>query len=96
MSCQNNNGGAGTLYDTIPKSLTVNNQNLSTESDTLLMDFPKKSLWTNVFVKDRAKVAVPLPWSRVQVSLLCLLVVIITFSCFTIRTFYRLIPGLLS
>lgn len=32
------------------------------------MEFPYKPLWINVFVKNNAKVNVPLLWSRVQVT----------------------------
>lgn len=66
--CPNNNGAAGTLYDAIPRSLTVSNHNLTTQTDTLLLEFPYQPLWTNVFVTNCAKVVVPLLWSRVQVS----------------------------
>ncbi|XP_008805792.1 uncharacterized protein LOC103718651 [Phoenix dactylifera] len=75
FGCPENSGAAGTFYDAVPKSLIVNNNNFSTETDTLLLEFPNQPLWTNVFVKNRAKVVVPLLWSRVQVqgqlSLLC-------------------------
>lgn len=40
---------------------------MSTNTDTLLMEFPKQPLWTNVHVRDHAKASVPLLWSRVQV-----------------------------
>jgi hypothetical protein len=66
--CPDNAGAAGTLYEAVPKSLIVSNNNLSTQTDTLLLEFPNQPLWTNVFVRNRAKVAVPLLWSRVQVS----------------------------
>ncbi|KAJ6840658.1 uncharacterized protein M6B38_118000 [Iris pallida] len=73
--CSENNGAAGTLFDAVPRSLIVDNQNLSTLTDTLLLDFPYQPLWTNVLVRNSAKVVVPLLWSRVQVqgqlSLLC-------------------------
>ncbi|KAG0456405.1 hypothetical protein HPP92_024193 [Vanilla planifolia] len=73
--CPTNNGAAGTLYDAVPRSLIVCNHNLSTQTDTLLLEFPYQPLWTNVFVRNHAKAAVPLLWSRVQVqgqlSLLC-------------------------
>lgn len=65
--CPDNAGAAGTLYEAVPKSLIVSNNNLSTQTDTLLLEFPNQPLWTNVFVRNRAKVAVPLLWSRVQV-----------------------------
>ncbi|AQK90687.1 hypothetical protein ZEAMMB73_Zm00001d008789 [Zea mays] len=66
--CPDNAGAAGTLYEAVPKSLIVSNNNLSTQTDTLLLEFPNQPLWTNVFVRNRAKVAVPLLWSRVQVQ----------------------------
>ncbi|GMI84352.1 hypothetical protein like AT5G11700 [Hibiscus trionum] len=73
--CPENAGAAGTLYDDVPRSLTVNNFNLSTDTETLLLEFPYQPLWTNVYIKNCAKASVPLLWSRVQVqgqiSLLC-------------------------
>ncbi|KAG2586486.1 hypothetical protein PVAP13_5NG039900 [Panicum virgatum] len=66
--CPDNAGAAGTLYEAVPKSLIVSNNNLSTQTDTLLLEFPNQPLWTNVFVRNHAKVAVPLLWSRVQVQ----------------------------
>ncbi|KAJ3694104.1 hypothetical protein LUZ60_009584 [Juncus effusus] len=66
--CPENAGAAGTLYDAVLKSLIVNNNNYTTQTDTLLMEFPYQPLWTNVFVKNCAKAAVPLRWSRVQVQ----------------------------
>ncbi|WVZ72633.1 hypothetical protein U9M48_021058 [Paspalum notatum var. saurae] len=66
--CPDNAGAAGTLYEAVPKSLIVSNNNLSTQTDTLLLEFPNQPLWTNVFVRNKAKVAVPLLWSRVQVQ----------------------------
>ncbi|XVF48616.1 hypothetical protein PTKIN_Ptkin03bG0204300 [Pterospermum kingtungense] len=73
--CLENAGAAGTLYDAVPKSLTVNNHNLSTNTETLLLEFPYQPLWTNVYIKNCARATVPLLWSRVQVqgqiSLLC-------------------------
>ncbi|KAJ4951975.1 hypothetical protein NE237_028807 [Protea cynaroides] len=75
FGCPWNSGAAGTLYDSIPRSLIVSNHNMSTDTDTLLLEFPNQPLWTNVFVRNHAKAAVPLLWSRVQVqgqlSLLC-------------------------
>ncbi|KAG1335439.1 hypothetical protein COCNU_03G015580 [Cocos nucifera] len=68
FGCLENSGAAGTFYDAVPKSLFVNNHNFSTETDTLLLEFPNQPLWTNVFVKNCAKVVVPLLWSRVQVQ----------------------------
>ncbi|KAM3328622.1 hypothetical protein ACQJBY_026017 [Aegilops geniculata] len=66
--CPDNAGAAGTLYDAVPKSLDVNNNNMSTQTDTLLLDFPNQPLWTNVNIRNHAKVVVPLLWSRVQVQ----------------------------
>ncbi|CAK7353096.1 unnamed protein product [Dovyalis caffra] len=75
LGCQNNAGGAGTLYDAVARSLTVSNHNMSTDTDTLLLEFPYQPLWTNVYVRNHARATVPLLWSRVQVqgqiSLLC-------------------------
>ncbi|KAJ8774786.1 hypothetical protein K2173_017232 [Erythroxylum novogranatense] len=73
--CPENAGAAGTLYDAVPRSLTVDNYNMSSETDTLLLDFPNQPLWTNIYIQNHARAAVPLLWSRVQVqgqlSLLC-------------------------
>lgn len=65
--CPGNSGAAGTFYDTLPRRLTVSNHNLSTETDTLLMEFPYQPLWTNVYIKYNAKATAPLLWSRMQV-----------------------------
>ncbi|VFQ84696.1 unnamed protein product [Cuscuta campestris] len=65
--CSENAGAAGTFYDNVPRTLTVNNNNKSTDTDTLLMDFPQP-LWTNVYIGNHAKVTLPLLWSRVQVQ----------------------------
>ncbi|KNA19661.1 hypothetical protein SOVF_059480 [Spinacia oleracea] len=66
--CSDNAGGAGTLFDAVPRSLFVSNHNRSTDTNTLLMDFPNQPLWTNVYVRNHAKASVPLLWSRVQVQ----------------------------
>ncbi|CAI0409097.1 unnamed protein product [Linum tenue] len=66
--CPENAGAAGTLYDAVPRSLIVSNDNLSTNTDTLLLEFPNQPLWTNVYVRNRARATVPLLWSRVQVQ----------------------------
>lgn len=66
--CSDNAGAAGTLYDAVPRSLIISNHNRSTETNTLLMDFPNQPLWTNVYVRNHAKASVPLLWSRVQVQ----------------------------
>lgn len=65
--CPENAGAAGTLYDSVPRSLIVNNYNMSTDTETLLLDFPYQPLWTNVYVRNNARATVPLLWSRVQV-----------------------------
>ncbi|KAL3500639.1 hypothetical protein ACH5RR_039732, partial [Cinchona calisaya] len=65
--CQENAGAAGSLYDAVPRSLTIDNYNKSTDTDTLLMDFPQPFL-TNVYIQNQAKASVPLLWSRVQVQ----------------------------
>ncbi|PPR86976.1 hypothetical protein GOBAR_AA33722 [Gossypium barbadense] len=73
--CQENAGAAGTLYDALPRSLTVDNHNLASVTETLLLEFPHRPLWTNVYIRNCARATVPLLWSRVQVhgqiSLLC-------------------------
>lgn len=67
FGCLENAGAAGTYFDAVPRSLIVCNRNMSTNTDTLLMEFPKRSLWTNVYIRNHAKASVPLFWSRVQV-----------------------------
>ncbi|TYH69364.1 hypothetical protein ES332_D05G050600v1 [Gossypium tomentosum] len=73
--CPENAGAAGTLYDALPRSLTVDNHNLATVTETLLLEFPHRPLWTNVYIRNCARATVPLLWTRVQVhgqiSLLC-------------------------
>ncbi|CAN0907310.1 hypothetical protein LINGRAHAP2_LOCUS24730 [Linum grandiflorum] len=66
--CPENAGAAGTLYDAVPRSLIISNDNLSTNTDTLLLDFPNQPLWTNIYVRNHARATVPLLWSRVQVQ----------------------------
>ncbi|RDX91133.1 hypothetical protein CR513_26927, partial [Mucuna pruriens] len=68
LGCSGNAGAAGTYYDAVPRSLTICNHNLSTQTDTLLLEFPKVPLWTNVYVQNQAKALFPLYWSRVQVG----------------------------
>ncbi|XP_061371138.1 uncharacterized protein LOC133313747 isoform X2 [Gastrolobium bilobum] len=68
LGCSDNAGAAGTYYDAVPRSLTICNHNLSTQTDTLLLEFPKAILWTNVYIQNQAKALFPLYWSRVQVS----------------------------
>jgi len=40
---------------------------MTTDTETLLLDFPYQPLWTNVYVRNKARATVPLLWSRVQV-----------------------------
>lgn len=65
--CLGNAGAAGTFYDAVPRRLIVSNHNMSTDTDTLLLEFPNQPLWTNVYIQNHAKATVPLLWSRVQV-----------------------------
>ncbi|GMQ06267.1 hypothetical protein CsSME_00050919 [Camellia sinensis var. sinensis] len=66
--CLGNSGAAGTFYDAVPRRLIVSNNNMSTDTDTLLLEFPNQPLWTNVYIQDHARATVPLLWSRVQVQ----------------------------
>ncbi|KAI8531022.1 hypothetical protein RHMOL_Rhmol11G0105400 [Rhododendron molle] len=66
--CPQNSGAAGTFYDAVSRSLIVSNHNMSTDTDTLLLEFPNQPLMTNVYIQNHAKAAVPLLWSRVQVQ----------------------------
>lgn len=68
LACPENAGAAGTLYDAVPRSLIVDNFNMTTDTETLLLDFPYQPLWTNVYVRNKARATVPLLWSRVQVQ----------------------------
>ncbi|KAG9157031.1 hypothetical protein Leryth_009067 [Lithospermum erythrorhizon] len=65
LGCPENAGGAGTFYDTVPRSLLVDNNNRSTYTETLLMDFPQP-LMSNIYICNQGKATVPLLWSRVQ------------------------------
>lgn len=67
FGCPVNAGAAGTFFDAVPRRLIINNGNMSTETYTLLLQFPNQPLWTNVYIQNRAKATVPLLWSRVQV-----------------------------
>ncbi|CAN4084720.1 unnamed protein product [Withania somnifera] len=67
FGCPTNAGAAGTLYDAVPRRLIVNNHNLSTDTETLLFEFPNHPLWTNIYIQDHARATVPLLWSRLQV-----------------------------
>ncbi|KAI4379802.1 hypothetical protein MLD38_006052 [Melastoma candidum] len=66
--CPVNAGAAGTFYDAVPLSLIVDNHNLSTDAETLLLKFPNQPLWTNIYVRNHARASLPLLWSRVQVE----------------------------
>ncbi|XP_023757599.1 uncharacterized protein LOC111906089 [Lactuca sativa] len=68
LGCPSNAGAAGTFYDAVTRSLTVDNFNMTTDTDTLLMEVPYQPLMTNIFIRSFAKVSVPLLWSRVQVQ----------------------------
>ncbi|KAL3644317.1 hypothetical protein CASFOL_012249 [Castilleja foliolosa] len=67
FGCPMNSGAAGTFFDAVPRRLVIDNHNLSTDTDTLLLQFPNQPLWTNVYIQNRAQAIVPLLWSRVQV-----------------------------
>ena len=67
FGCPSNAGAAGTFFDAVPRRLIINNHNISTDTYTLLLQFPNQPLWTNVYVQNRAQATVPLLWSRVQV-----------------------------
>lgn len=71
IGCPQNAGAAGTFYDAYVLSLRVDNDNITTETETPLLDFSTSPLWTNVYVENNAKVLVPLLWSRVQVCIFC-------------------------
>ncbi|KAK9266889.1 hypothetical protein L1049_027148 [Liquidambar formosana] len=75
IGCPGNAGAAGTYFDATLLSLRVGNDNVTTETETPLLDFPTSPLWSNVYVENGAKVLVPLLWTRVQVrgqiKLLC-------------------------
>ncbi|XP_030530685.2 uncharacterized protein LOC115741106 [Rhodamnia argentea] len=68
FSCPQNAGAAGTFYDAVPRSLVIDNHNMTTNTETLLMEFPNQPLWTNIYVRNHARASVPLLWSRVQVQ----------------------------
>ncbi|XP_073150662.1 uncharacterized protein [Henckelia pumila] len=67
LGCPKNAGAAGTFFDAVPRKLIINNNNMSTDTDTLLLQFPNQPLWTNVYIQNCARASVPLLWSRVQV-----------------------------
>ncbi|KAF7810029.1 uncharacterized protein G2W53_036772 [Senna tora] len=67
IGCPGNSGAAGTYFNANLLSLRVSNDNVTTETETPLLDFSTSPLWSNVYVENNAKVLVPLVWSRVQV-----------------------------
>ncbi|PWA66981.1 hypothetical protein CTI12_AA322140 [Artemisia annua] len=67
IGCPVNGGAAGTCFDSYLLSLRVDNDNVTTETETPLLDFSTSPLWTNVYIENDGKVLVPLRWSRVQV-----------------------------
>ncbi|ONI06253.1 hypothetical protein PRUPE_5G049600 [Prunus persica] len=67
IGCPGNAGAAGTYFNADLLSLRVGNDNITTETETPLLDFPTSPLWSHVFVENNAKVLVPLLWTRVQV-----------------------------
>ncbi|XP_057449726.1 uncharacterized protein LOC130740994 isoform X1 [Lotus japonicus] len=67
IGCPGNSGAAGTFFNANLLSLKVSNDNVTTETETPLLDFSTSPLWSNVYVENNAKVLVPLVWSRVQV-----------------------------
>ncbi|KAH9605823.1 hypothetical protein KSS87_018584, partial [Heliosperma pusillum] len=66
FGCPQNSGAAGTFYDAVPRRLIIDNYNLSTDTNTLLLEFPNHPLWTNVYIQNQAKAVLPLLWSRAQ------------------------------
>ncbi|OVA12714.1 hypothetical protein BVC80_9019g8 [Macleaya cordata] len=67
IGCPGNAGAAGTIFDATLQSLKVSNDNVTTRTETPLLDFPTTRLWSNVYVENNANVLVPLLWSRIQV-----------------------------
>ncbi|KAF8380637.1 hypothetical protein HHK36_028126 [Tetracentron sinense] len=67
IGCPGNAGAAGTSFDATLLSLRVGNDNVTTQTETPLLDFPTTTLWSNVFVENNAKVLVPLLWTRIQI-----------------------------
>lgn len=68
FGCPQNAGAAGTIFECSLHSLKVSNGNFSTNTETPILGFSTKRLWSNVLVECNAKVLVPLLWSRVQVT----------------------------
>ncbi|XP_010518683.1 PREDICTED: uncharacterized protein LOC104798344 isoform X2 [Tarenaya hassleriana] len=67
IGCPENAGAAGTYFNANLVSLRVGNDNMTTETETPLLDFPTRPLWSNIYVENNAKVLVPLLWTRMQV-----------------------------
>ncbi|XP_010445772.1 PREDICTED: uncharacterized protein LOC104728503 [Camelina sativa] len=67
IGCPKNAGAAGTYFNAELISLRVGNENMTTETETPLLDFPTRPLWSNIYVDNNAKVLVPLLWTRMQV-----------------------------
>ncbi|KAF5729667.1 hypothetical protein HS088_TW20G00031 [Tripterygium wilfordii] len=67
LGCPGNAGAAGTFFNADLQSLRVSNDNITTETETPLLGFPTRHLWSNVIVEDNAKALIPLLWTRVQV-----------------------------
>lgn len=80
IGCPGNAGAAGTYFNADLLSLRVGNDNITTETETPLLDFPTSPLWSHVFVENNAKVLVPLLWTRVQVGKFSLLKQLIIFN----------------
>ena len=68
IGCPKNAGAAGTYFNAELSSLRVGNDNMTTETETPLLDFPTRPPWSNIYVDNHAKVLVPLLWTRMQVS----------------------------
>ncbi|XP_013597890.1 uncharacterized protein LOC106410224 isoform X1 [Brassica napus] len=67
IGCPKNAGAAGTYFNAELFSLRVGNDNMTTDTETPLLDFPTRPLWSNIYVDNHAKVLVPLLWTRMQV-----------------------------
>nr|GEU28772.1 glycine-rich protein [Tanacetum cinerariifolium] len=60
LGCLSNAGAVGTFYDSVPRSLIAGNHNMTTNTNTLLMEFLYQPLLTSIFIRNSAKAAVPL------------------------------------
>ncbi|KAL0748737.1 hypothetical protein Bca101_030739 [Brassica carinata] len=67
LGCPKNAGAAGTYFNAELSSLRVGNDNMTTETETPLLDFPTRPPWSNIYVDNHAKVLVPLLWTRMQI-----------------------------